>query len=117
MLIPLLLVINNFFHDFSAAMLLCSAACIYMVRRNFHGHTGAASDSARKVISRLTVIFYLSLGFVVIGGAIRAWAYQTYEWITPLGQSQITVLAVKHVLFAICVLTAVYIVLKKPGKK
>ncbi|MBI5360964.1 MAG: hypothetical protein HZA48_10330 [Planctomycetes bacterium] len=114
MAIPLLLVINNFLHDFSAAMLLCSAICIWLVRRNFHGDAGGVSSViARNITSKLSLIFYLSLGFVVIGGAIRAWAYRTYEWITPLGQSQVTVLIVKHALFAACLLVAVYIVLKK----
>lgn len=114
MLIPLLLVINNFLHDFSAAMLLCSAICIWLVRRNFHGDASeSASVAMRNVIIRMSQVFYLSLGFVVIGGAIRAWAYRTYEWITPLGQSQVTVLIVKHFLFAVCVLFAVYIVFKK----
>ena len=42
-----------------------------------------------------------SVAGIVIFGVVRAIAYKSYEWNAAAGQSQITLLIVKHVLFTL----------------
>jgi hypothetical protein len=47
-----------------------------------------------------TVLFLmrLSLAGIVVFGIVRTLAYKTYEWNVVAGQSQITLLIIKHVI-------------------
>jgi hypothetical protein len=47
-----------------------------------------------------TVLFLmrLSLAGIVVFGIVRTLAYKTYEWNAAAGQSQITLLIIKHVI-------------------
>lgn len=42
-----------------------------------------------------------SVAGIVIFGLVRAIAYKSYEWNAAAGQNQVTLLIVKHVLFAL----------------
>jgi len=42
----------------------------------------------------------ISLAGIIIFGIIRALAYKTHEWNNAAGQSQVTMLIVKHIIFA-----------------
>ena len=93
----ILILLNNFLHDFSAAgWLFCTVILWSMLRKEIPG-----GDAGKIVIHTMKTILFLmrlSLGGIVVFGIIRALAYKTYEWNAAAGQSQVTLLIVKHLL-------------------
>lgn len=104
---------NNFFHDFTAALWLCSAGLIWwlMVRVKKNGQKQVMqffNDS-------FDVLFRISLGSLVLNlvlGVNRALAYFKYEYLPAAGREQVTALIVKHVLILVVVLTGVIVEFK-----
>jgi hypothetical protein len=93
----ILVLLNNFLHDFSAAgWLFCTVILWSMLRKEIPG-----SDAGKIVfdtIKTILVLMRLSLGGIIVFGIIRALAYKTYEWNAAAGESQVTLLIVKHIL-------------------
>lgn len=95
-----LVLLNNFMHDFSAAgWIFCTVILWRLLRRPVpHG------DGRQAVIDALKTIIFLmraSLAGIVVFGVIRALAYKTYEWNAAAGDAQVTLLMVKHILLAV----------------
>jgi hypothetical protein len=88
----LLVMMNNYFHDLAVAFLFASSILAHVVLRHWPGRPSAA-------ISRiLRRIAWGSLIWVLLGGVVRVWFYQEYEWLPRAGTAQIPALAAKHVL-------------------
>jgi uncharacterized membrane protein len=104
----ILVLLNNFLHDLSAAGWLVGTVLLWSIlrkrRQGSHPGTGMIG-----VVKTLSLMVKLSLAGVVLFGVIRAFAYGSYEWNAAAGQSQVTLLVVKHVIFTgIVVLGLVY---------
>jgi len=93
----ILVLLNNFLHDFSAAgWLFCTVILWSILRKEIPG-----SDAGKIIIDTIKTILLLmriSLGGIIVFGIIRALAYKTYEWNAAAGESQVTLLIVKHIL-------------------
>ena len=92
-----LVLLNNFLHDFSAAGWLFGSVLLWsMMRKDISNpETGRfLSDSLKTVL----FLMRLSLAGIVVFGIVRTLAYKTYEWNAAAGQSQITLLIIKHVI-------------------
>ncbi|MGB3563945.1 MAG: hypothetical protein WBH85_14720 [Thermoanaerobaculia bacterium] len=88
----ILVMLNNYFHDLAVAFLWASSLLAHVVVDNWPGKPSA------KVARILSRVAWGSLVWVLVGGAIRAYFYQEYEWLPKAGTAQIPALAVKHVL-------------------
>jgi len=88
----ILVMLNNYFHDLAVAFLWASSLMAHLVLRYWPGRP---SEELAKILDRIA---WGSLAWVLIGGAIRAWFYQEYEWLPAAGRGQVVALAVKHVL-------------------
>lgn len=109
----LLVIFNNFFHDLTAALWLCSSGLIWWLM------TRVQKDGRRQVIQffgdSFNILFRISLGSLVLNlllGVNRALAYFKYEYLPAAGREQVTALIVKHVLILLVVLTGVLIEIK-----
>jgi hypothetical protein len=93
----ILILLNNFLHDFSAAgWLFCTVILWSMLRKKI-----LVRDAGMIVIDtikKILVLMRLSLGGIVVFGIIRALAYKSYEWNAAAGEGQVTLLIVKHIL-------------------
>jgi len=95
--LAILVLLNNFFHDFSAAGWLFGSVLLWSMMRKELSNPGAGrviADSLKTVL----FLMRLSLAGIVVFGIIRTLAYKTYEWNAAAGQSQITLLIIKHVI-------------------
>ena len=88
----IVVMLNNYFHDLAVAFLFASSLMAHLVLRHWPGPPSAALARA------LQRIAWGSLVWVVLGGAVRGWFYQEYEWLPRAGTAQIPALGVKHVL-------------------
>jgi hypothetical protein len=93
----ILVLLNNFLHDFSAAgWLFCTVILWSMLRKEIPG--GDAGKIVIDTIKTILVLMRLSLGGIIVFGIVRALAYKTYEWNAAAGEGQVTLLIVKHIL-------------------
>ena len=91
------IMIGNYFHDLSVALLASNVLVVYFLGRYLDTHPDKAAMTA-SVFRRLTVVTYAALAYVIIGGAFRAYFFMDYEWNPAAGNGQIAALVVKHIL-------------------
>ncbi len=92
--------LNNYLHDFSAALWVATLVCGWLVARAARGRSCGCPSA---VFGGLTRLFWASFAGVTLFGAGRALAYARYEWNDGLGGSQVAVLAIKHAAFTVLV--------------
>jgi len=98
--LAVLVLLNNFLHDFSAAGWLFGSVLIWTILRG--ESTGDRPDKAViPVMKTILLLMRLSFAGIVIFGIVRIIAYKTYEWDQAAGRSQITLLIVKHIILAL----------------
>lgn len=100
--------LNNFLHDLSAAGWFVGTALLWSIFRK--KNQGSSSEIVTaELLKTLLFTMKLSLAGVIFFGVIRALAYKSYEWNATAGQSQVTLLVVKHIIFTgIVILGLVY---------
>ena len=103
----ILVLLNNFMHDFSAAGWLFGAVLLWIIRRNGEEH-GLAADGARFVMQSIRRLMWFCLAGIVVFGVFRAVAYRQYEWNAAAGSAQVAVLMAKHVLFFLLFFAGLY---------
>lgn len=104
----ILVLLNNFLHDLSAAGLLVGTVLLWSIfrKKNQGSNPGTGMIDLLKTLS---LMVKLSLGGVVLFGVFRALAYKNYEWNAAAGENQVMLLIVKHVILAgVVVLGLVY---------
>jgi hypothetical protein len=92
-----LVMLNNYFHDLSVALLTCALAAIAAVWRAAP-RLGAGARPLAEAIDRAALrVGAASLAGVAVFGAVRAWAFLDYEWLPAAGRGIVPALMVKHV--------------------
>ena len=95
-----LILLNNFMHDFSAAgWIFCTVILWSMLRYKIPAGETAAVIS--RMLKTILLLMRLSLTGIVLFGIIRALAYRKYEWSTAAGESQVVLLIIKHIILAL----------------
>ncbi len=96
----ILVLLNNFLHDFSAAGWIVGAILLWSILRKEipDGDRGIAIVDILKTV---LLLMKFSFAGIVIFGLIRTIAYKSYEWNAAAGQSQVTLLIVKHVILSL----------------
>ena len=96
----ILVLLNNFLHDFSAAGWLFGTVLLWSILRKTisDGNKGIVISDILKTV---LMLMKFSVAGIVTFGLMRVIAYKSYEWNAAAGQSQVTLLIVKHVLFTL----------------
>lgn len=105
----LLITVNNYFHDFAAALLVTSAYAVFVLART--AEKRGEVESLRyfvNVYSRLTFLGRVSLGWIILAGVVRLYNFNQFEWVQAVGQDQVPALIAKHILFFTIVGAGVY---------
>lgn len=99
-----ILFLNNYLHDFFAALLLVSGVAAYLfyktLPQNPHRETVQYFINVYQKILRLG---WTSFFLTVFLGIPRTLSYKTVEWSKDMGSSQIVLLIVKHAILFIMV--------------
>ena len=90
MIEALLVMMNNYFHDLAVAFLFASCLMAHVTLRRW-------PEAPEPFVTVLRRVAWGSLAWVIVGGAVRAFFYQEYEWLPKAGTAQVPALAVKHV--------------------
>lgn len=108
-----LVLLNNFLHDFSAAgWIFCSVLLFVMLRSLPDSFSARKGDDLHLIIlnclKKIRSFMMLSLAGIVVFGIFRALAYKSYEWNAAAGDSQITLLIVKHIILSFVFAAGLY---------
>lgn len=107
----LIVLLNNFLHDFSAAGWIFSTLILWRIlKKQSPGETMASA-----VVEAIKMVLFLmraSMAGIILFGVVRALAYKTYEWSEAAGDAQVTLLVIKHVLLAATVVAGIMIYMK-----
>ena len=89
--------ISNYFHDLAVALLATNILVIYFLGRYFD-KTSIKEEIISNLFKKLSTISYIVLGYILLGGALRAYFFLEYEWNPAIGKGQITALVIKHII-------------------
>jgi hypothetical protein len=87
----LAVMLNNYFHDLAVAFLFASSLMAHLTLRRW-------PDAPLPLVRSLRRVAWASLAWVLVGGVVRAWFYEEYEWLPKAGTAQVPALVVKHIL-------------------
>jgi uncharacterized membrane protein len=100
MVLNILLAINRYGHDFSSAMWVAGIFFLYIlnkeakVRRN-----PILSEFVFRIYRKLNVLLWVSFVLILLCGTVRAVTYRQFEWNENMGQYQVWLLLIKHIVF------------------
>ena len=113
-MVPVLLMLNNFFHDLAAAMLFCAMLGLFAVAKEMRA---VINTQHVEPLGRLESLFFKvagwSLFFIVVLGTVRAFNYKTFEWYAAVERGQVAALVVKHILFFFIVAAGFFCIWKR----
>lgn len=101
--------LNNYFHDLATALLMTSGfAAFYLAKAVESAKTKEAVNLFAQLFQRFTFIGRIAFVWIIVAGAIRLAAFNTYEWQDAVGKNQIPALILKHLLLFAVVGTGIY---------
>ena len=113
----ILVMLNNFFHDFSVALLFSSLIVIAVIERlggrPEYGSAHALAYQIYRVMVRFIVGAWI---FIIVGGVFRTITYAEYEWSEAAGKGQVAALIVKHILLVALVIAGTWLQLRLRGR-
>jgi hypothetical protein len=98
--LALLILLNNFLHDFSAAGWLFGSILLWVILKK-RLEFACTTDFGNSMIKTVLLLMNISLAGIVVFGVVRAIAYKSFEWSVEAGNGQLTLLIVKHVFFSV----------------
>ena len=107
----LLVVLNNYTHDFCAAGWVFGTVLLWVLARR-EIPAGEAGLVIAEVVKKTMLMTKVSLVGIVVLGIVRALAYRKYEWNAVVGDTQITFLMIKHVILTVLVVLGAFFYFK-----
>lgn len=99
----ILLMVSNYFHDLSVAILASNILAVYYIGR-FLDKNPTRETIIPELFKKLSKITYGAFIYIIIAGAVRAYFFMDFEWNPAVGNGQVTALVIKHIiLFTITV--------------
>ena len=95
----ILVLLNNFLHDLSAAGWLVGTVLLWSILRKKNQGSNPGKGMI-DLLKTLLLMVKLSFGGIVLFGVFRALAYKNYEWNAAAGENQVMLLIVKHMILA-----------------
>ena len=109
-ILPVIIMMNNYFHDVATALLAVSAFTLLGLRRMItKDNKGAHKDIYIKVFHYLTKLALVSLVWIILGGIPRVIFFKKYEWWDAASKGIIPALIVKHIVMFLLVGCGIYL--------
>lgn len=103
------IMLNNYFHDLATALLMTSGiAAFYLAKTVETAKTKEAINLFANLFQKFTAVGRGAFVWIIVAGAIRLAAFNTYEWQDAVGKNQVPALIVKHLLLFAVVGTGIY---------
>lgn len=109
-MLGILVMLNNYFHDFAIALVVvCAYGMLFMVR---YAEKKGGQDSKQMILALYPKMVHLTGGsvvFVFIAGIIRAFTYKEFEWNNAVESGQVLALTIKHIILFILFAYGIYL--------
>jgi len=92
-----LIMISNYFHDLSVAILASNIFAVYYVGK-FLDNNPSKAIIVGNLFQKLRNVTYWALVYIVVAGAVRAYFFMDFEWNPAVGKGQVAALVVKHII-------------------
>lgn len=115
-MIETLIVLNNYFHDLAVSLVFVTAVAMFLLAR-YAGREGAERKGlALFVVSRLSVVFWGSVLYVLAGGVSRVWNMGEFEWADAVRNGQTLALTAKYSILFVLFAAGIYLRVRAHGK-
>jgi hypothetical protein len=91
------LMISNYFHDLSVALLASNVVVVYLLGK-FLDESQVREKAMSSVFKKLSYLTYGALAYVILAGAVRAYFFMDFEWNPAVGNGQVSALVLKHII-------------------
>lgn len=109
-MLGVLVMLNNYFHDFATALLVVSTYVMYLMVRYAEVSGGKPlKESVVGIYPTMVHITGATLVLLLMAGIVRSFTYKWFEWVEVLGMGQIFVLAFKHIIMFTVVGYGIYV--------
>lgn len=122
-MIETLIVLNNYFHDLAISLVFVTAAAMFFLVRYAErlalreGATGAEFKGLSLfVVSKVSVVFWGSVFYVIVGSISRVWNMSEFEWADAVRNGQTLALAAKYAILLVLFAYGIYLRVRVRGK-
>ena len=105
-ILPVIIMMNNYFHDVATALLAVSAFTFLGLRKMI---TKDNKEVYIKLFHYLTKLALVSLVWIILGGIPRVIFFKKYEWWDAASKGIIPALIVKHIVMFFLVGCGIYL--------
>lgn len=101
-LIGVLIMLNNYFHDFATALMVVSAYGMFLVlNRAIDANSLELKELSIYLYPKMVHVCGASIVFLFFAGIVRSFTFMDYEYSNAIAHGQILALIIKHVLLLI----------------
>jgi hypothetical protein len=108
-MLDILVMLNNYFHDFATALLIVTTCgMLFLIR---YSERRGGRELKQMLVELYPKMVHLAGGaviFIFIAGIIRAFTYKQFEWYGAVERGQVMALMAKHVILFIIFALGVY---------
>ncbi len=112
-MVNILLMLNNYFHDFATAIFVVTTLGMLLIVRYVEKRGGR--DLEEMVLAIYPKMVHLAGGsviFLFFAGVIRTFTFKDFEWNSAVEHGQVSALMAKHVLLFVLFAYGVYLWIK-----
>ena len=103
------LMISNYFHDLSVAILVSNILAVYYIGRMLDSRPDLRDEVLTDLFRKLSVVTRWAFAYVILAGAVRAWFFMDFEWNPAVGRGQTAALVVKHIILFVLTVAGVLV--------
>lgn len=111
--LPIIIMMNNYFHDVATALLVTSAVAMLALGRILEQRGLEPGHPVHRTIyTFLSRLALAALGWIIIGGIPRTIFFQRFEWWDAASKGIVAALVVKHIVMGGLVIAGVVLWLR-----
>jgi len=105
--LKLLLVLNNYSHDFASAFFLTSALLLFLLKKDLK-NPNFPREIKIKIFRVLSKIGIYSLFWIIFAGIIRTLFFKSFELKESIKKGEVSILIFKHIIFFIVTIFGIF---------
>jgi len=105
--LKLLLVLNNYSHDFASAFFLTSALLLFLLKKDLK-NPNFPREIKIKIFKVLSKIGIYSLFWIIFAGIIRTLFFKSFELQESIKKGEVIILIFKHIIFFIVTIFGIF---------
>ncbi len=106
--LKMLLVLNNYSHDFAAAFFLSSALILFLLKKEL-ANPDIPKELKTKIFNILSKIGLISFFWIILAGIIRTYFFRSFELNESIKKGEVNILIFKHIIFFLITILGIFL--------